>query len=403
MRHDDLGTFGDPAARTALAHLVEDMRVLVCVGSGGVGKTTSAAALALFAATLGKRTLVITIDPARRLANSLGIEQLLHEPRPLDARILEEAGLHPAAPIDAMMLDLKAAWDDMVVRVGGQGAATERILENRFYTYLSRELPGAQEFIACEALYTLAHERGYDLVVLDTPPTANALDFLDAPSRVLSFLDNEAVRVLTKERSRDRGQGVAGRLGLRFLDGAAGAATAVLARFTGHELLDELGDFLLLLRNLYDPLIERTRGFERMLRGPSTRFVIVTSPAPGPLREARYFHDLLLERDLAVGCAVVNRVMPPPGAHLASRSLEEIEAMLAGLGVAEEERGHLARVGHKAAFEQAFLAERDLGAVRELGSATQSDVPVVMVPQMHGDVHDARRLAQLLPWLVGEQ
>lgn len=392
-------TFGDRGARAALSHLVEDMRVLVCVGSGGVGKTTTAAALALYGATLGKRTLVITIDPARRLANSLGIEQLLHEPRPLDRRILEEAGLHPAAPIDAMMLDLKAAWDDMVVRTGGQGAATERILENRFYTYLSRELPGAQEFISCEALYTVAHERGYDLVVLDTPPTANALDFLDAPSRVLSFLDNDAVRLFTKER----GHGVAGRIGLRFLDGAAGAASAVLARFTGPELLDELGDFLLLLRNLYDPIIERTRGFERMLRGSSTRFVVVTSPAPGPMREARFFRDLLEERDLRVGASVVNRVMPPPEEGLPSRSVDEIEELLSTLGISGDEGSHLARLGHRAVLEQALLAERDRRAVADFQGVRSDDVPVVKVPQMHGDVHDAKMLAQLVPWLVGEQ
>ncbi|MFZ9888494.1 MAG: ArsA family ATPase, partial [Myxococcota bacterium] len=257
-----------------LARLVEDMRVIVCVGSGGVGKTTTAAMLAMYGAYVGKRSLVITIDPARRLANSLGLSGLLYEPRLVPVEVLAKAGLAGCAPLEAMMLDLRASWDDMVNRIGGNAEQRAHILSNRFYRYLSQELPGAQEFIACEALYTLAEERGYDLVVLDTPPTQNALDFLDAPSRILGFLDLEAFQGLAKRTS----EGKTARIGLRFLDGLTGAASAVLSRFTGHELLDELGDFLFLLRNLYEPLVYRTRQFEGLLRGPQTRFVVVTSP-----------------------------------------------------------------------------------------------------------------------------
>lgn len=384
------------ASRQGLADLVRDMRVVVCVGSGGVGKTTAAAALALFAAREGRRTLVITIDPARRLANSLGIDELLHAPKPIDATRLERAGLVPKAPIDAMMLDLKEAWDDGLRRIAASPAEAERILHNRFYHYLSREMPGAQEFIACEALYHLTEERGYDLVVLDTPPTANALDFLDAPSRVLGFLDNEAVRLFSQ-----RG-GAASRIGLRFLDGAAGAAQSVLSRFTGMELLYELGDFLLLLRNLYGPIVERTRGFEDLLRGPTTRFVVVASPAPGPLREARFFYDLLLERDLPIGAVVLNRVTPRPGADLDRLQGEGVEAALAALPLGDDERKRLARVAEKAVLEQRLLAERDEAEIDAFLAGLRGTLPVVRVPQMHGDVHDAERLVGLLPWLVGE-
>lgn len=381
-----------------LAHLVEDMKVLVCVGSGGVGKTTTAAMLALYGAAVGKRTLVITIDPARRLANSLGLDELLHEPRTLDPAVLSAAGLSPAAPVDAMMLDLKAAWDDMVHRISGEGETTKHILENRFYRYLSRELPGAQEFIACEALYTVAEERGYDLVILDTPPTQNALDFLDAPSRILGFLDLEAFKSFTRRSSG----GTAARMGLRFLDGAAGAASSVLARFTGHELLDELGDFLYLLRNIYAPLMERTRGFEGLLRGPTTRFVVVTSPAPGPLSEARFFRQLLDERDLGTGALIVNRVLPHPGDQLAGASEEEMARLLAQLGVTGDLLPWLATDAHKVVREQAMLADRDRRGISSLVDDAAGGAPVVLVPQLEGDVHDASRLAQLLPWLVGE-
>lgn len=382
-----------------LAHLVEDMKVLICVGSGGVGKTTTAAMLALYGAAVGKRTLVITIDPARRLANSLGVDELAHAPRTLDADVLRAAGLSPSAPVDAMMLDLQAAWDDMVHRIGGDGEATRHILENRFYRYLSRELPGAQEFIACEALYTVAEERGYDLVILDTPPTQNALDFLDAPARILGFLDLEAFKAFTR---RAPAQSVAARMGLRFLDGAAGAASSLLARFTGHELLDELGEFLYLLRNLYAPLIERTHDFEALLRGPSTRFVVVTSPAPGPLTEARFFRQLLDERALGTGALIVNRVLPHPGEALAEASLAELSSLLTTLGVDEAALPALAADAERAVREQALLAERDRAGIAALVSEAAGGAPVVLVPQLDSDVHDATRLAELLPWLVGD-
>jgi anion-transporting ArsA/GET3 family ATPase len=380
-----------------VAHLVEDMKVLVCVGSGGVGKTTSAAMLALYGACIGKRTLVITIDPARRLANSLGLDELLHEPRPLDRSVLEAAGLSPEASVDAMMLDLQAAWDDMVRRISVDEDTAEHILSNRFYGYLSRDLPGGQEFIACEALLTVAKERGYDLVVLDTPPTQNALDFLDAPQRIVRFLDLE-----TFKRFTERGSSAAARLGLRFLDGATGAAQTVLSKFTGTELLDELGEFLYLLRSLYAPLIERTRQFEEMLRGPGTRFLVVTSPSPGPLQEARFFRELLDERELGVGGLVVNRVLPHPGSDVAALDTEGIAAALTELGVAPEALEAAASDVERALHEQTALADRAQRDIDELVAAAAGDAPVVLVPQLAQDVHDARALAELLPWLVGD-
>lgn len=382
---------------TELGHLVEDMKVLVCVGSGGVGKTTTAALLGLHGARVGKRTLVITIDPARRLANSLGLEQLLHEPRRLDGDALRRAGLPENAAIDAMMLDLSAAWDDMVNRIGGEGETTRHILENRFYRYLSRELPGAQEFIACEALYTLSEERGYDLVVLDTPPTQNALDFLEAPARILGFLDHEGVKSFTS-----RSPSAAAKLGMRFLDGAAGAASAVLSKFTGTELLDEIADFLYLLKHMYDPLIARTRGFEELLRADTTRFCVVTSPAPGALREARFFHGELIDRDLPVGALVVNRVLPPAGAEALALGPDGIERVLATEGVTEAVRSGAAAAALRALHQHETMAQRDIDALHELLEEAAQGVHVVRVPQLAHDVHDAARLGELLPHLVGD-
>lgn len=390
-----------PAAdpRLSLARLVEDMRVLVCVGSGGVGKTTTAASLGLYAATLGKRTLVITIDPARRLANSLGIDELMHRPKTLDVELLARAGLQVAVPMDAMMLDLKAAWDDMVRRSCKDSADCERILQNRFYGYLSNDLPGAQEFIACEALHTLSEEHGYDLVVLDTPPTANALDFLTAPQKVLSFLDNETLRLFTKDRANAP---AASKLGMRFLDSAAGAATSILARFTGAELLDELGDFLLLLRSLYEPLIARTRGFESLLQSHLTRFVVVTSPAPGPLREAQFFCELLQQHGLQVGATIINRVTPAPADALNHLSAAQVKKLLEHARPPCDVSQTSGDALLAAIQEQMRAAQRDREAIATTHEWLSAEVARIEVPQMQGDVHNASRLKELIPWLVGD-
>lgn len=389
-----------PPTNTELRHLVEDRKVIVCVGSGGVGKTTTAASLALYGASLGKRTLVITIDPARRLANSLGIDALLHEPQPLTPDVLARASLPPTAKLDAMMLDLQAAWDAMVTRAATDKLTTDRILGNRFYQYLSRELPGAQEFIACEALYGVTHERGYDLVILDTPPTSNALDFLEAPSRVLAFLDHDAVRMFT---GAPDDSATSKSLGLRFLTGATGAATALLAKFTGTELLEELAEFLVLLRSVYGPVVERTRGFEAQLRSDATRFVIITSPAPGPLREAQFFWEQLDDRHLKVGAAVVNRVVPPPEDPLPELSEVALQDCAAKLPLPEALRHDLAQISYTAVQEQVALANRDHEAVCSLEAVTQHKIPMVIVPQMIRDVYDVQALVRLLPYLVGTE
>lgn len=382
--------------RTALRRLVEEKRVLVCVGSGGVGKTTTAATLGLLGASLGRRSLVITIDPARRLANALGLNGLSHTPQRIDERIALAAGVTPRAELYAMMLDLKAAWDDMLLRTAPDEETAQKILGNRFYDALSRDLPGAHEFIACECLHHLASSGEWDLVVLDTPPTSNALDFLEAPARILAVLDNEAFRYFASRKQS---------LGLRFLDssllqGAAGRAQSVLARFTGAEVLEEIGDFIVLLRDLYDPLTARTHDFQALLRGEDTRFLVVSSPQPGALAEARFFLTELERRDLRLGALVVNRVTPSAGAALDVLAEPDWEAHLTARGLDEREAAKLAAVLDEAARQQEKLAILDAAAVAGLLEDARH-APVVQVPRLSDAVHDARRLAELMPWLAG--
>jgi anion-transporting ArsA/GET3 family ATPase len=378
--------------REALARLMEDHKVMVCVGSGGVGKTTTAAALGLYGATIGKRTLVITIDPAKRLANALGLTRLAHDAQRIDDAVLAQAGVKVAAPLSAMMLDPKAAWDHMLKRTAPTREAAEKILSNRFYDALSRDLPGAHEFIACEALHHVVDSGAYDLVVLDTPPTQNALDFLEAPGRILAVLDSDAFRLF----SRTADTGVA-RLGLRFLETVSGTAQSVLAKFTGAHMLDELGDFILLWKDLYAPLTKRAKSFEKMLRADTTRFVVVTSPQPAALAEATFFRAELDRRGLPLGAVVVNRVMPPPFADGAP--VPDATAARAALARSGVDDPALAGAVAEAARAQAEDAAQDARAAQRV--VDDASAPVVQVPRLAGDVHDASGLRALLPWLVG--
>jgi anion-transporting ArsA/GET3 family ATPase len=373
--------------RARLRALIADKRVIVCVGSGGVGKTTTAASIGL----AGRRTLVITIDPARRLANALGLDALSHAPQRIDPAVLHDAGAEPKAELSAMMLDVKAAWDDMLFRTAPDRDTAKKILENRFYDSLSRDLPGAHEFIACECLHHLAQNGAWDLLVLDTPPTSNALDFLEAPARILAVLDNEAFRYFANKKQS---------LGLRFLDGAAGRAQSVLARFAGAEVLEELGEFIVLLRDLYDPLTQRTRDFEALLRGDGTRFCVVTSPQPAAISEARFFLDELARRGLQLGALVVNRVTPSPG-HAAD-ALGAVESALEKRGLSAGAAAHLTAILDEAVREQERLAALDNGHIDELvARAQRAQAPLVRVPRLKNAVHDAGGLFAIVPWLAG--
>ena len=388
-------------ARLALLQQVRDRRVVVCVGSGGVGKTTTAAALGLAAAAIGRKTLVITIDPARRLANALGLDSLSHAPQLVDQGLVTQAARQlstttmptTTTTLHAMMLDLKAGWDDMLFRTAPDEDLANRILANRFYKVLSTELPGAHEFIACEHLQYLAASGRFDLVVLDTPPTQNALDFLDAPSRILGVLDNDAFRFFADKSSS---------LGLRFLDGASGRAQSVIARFTGGEMLEELGDFLVLLKDLYDPLTDRTRQFVALLEGRDTAFVVVTAPQPTVLSEAAFFAGELVRRGLPLQAVVVNRLTPRPTTALQILENDHVDETLQQ-AIGADDGARVAAALDRAVGDEDRLATLEDAALQGLMGAggALSATPMVRLPRLSDAVHDAGRLVELLPWLVG--
>ncbi len=365
---------------TALAPALAGKRVLICVGSGGVGKTTAAASLALRAAVDGRSSLVCTIDPAKRLANSLGLASGLgNTETAVPATALEPLGIKPKAALHAMMLDMKQTWDDLITRVAPP-EQRERILSNRFYQSLSTALAGSQEYISMEKLWELRRRSAYELIVLDTPPTAHALDFLDAPNRVLDFLDNEAAKWLLNPALK------AGKLGMSLFN-KSGYVMRALAKFTGTEMLQELSNFMLAISSMNEGFRERARGVRQLLEDPSTGFVLVTSPHPERMDEAIHFHKLLKQHRMEVVALVVNRVHPLP-----KEALWEDAATLTPTRRAKVE---------ETLRELQVMAEQDEKGLAQLKAACP-DVPLIRVPRFELDVHDITALWRTGRYLVGD-
>ncbi|MBJ6759405.1 ArsA family ATPase [Myxococcaceae bacterium JPH2] len=365
---------------TALRPALASKRVLICVGSGGVGKTTVAATLALRAAVEGRSSLVCTIDPAKRLANSLGLNALGNAEAEVPASVLEPMGVRPKASLHAMMLDMKATWDDLITRVAPP-EQRERILANRFYQSLSTALAGSQEYIAMEKVWELRRRDDYELIVLDTPPTAHAMDFLDAPNRVLDFLDNEAAKWLLTPALK------AGKVGLSLFNLGGSYVTRALAKFTGAEMLQELSNFMLAMSSMNEGFRERARGVRALLEDARTGFVLVTSPSPERLDEAIQFHALMKQNRMDVLALVVNRVHPLPAPSL----WDEAAALAPSRRTKVEETLRELKV----------LAEQDLQGIALLRKACPG-TPIIQVPRFGLDVHDLTALWNTGRYLLGD-
>jgi anion-transporting ArsA/GET3 family ATPase len=376
---------------STLDHLLKDTSVVVSVGSGGVGKTTTAAITALHAALRGKRALVMTVDPARRLANSLGVDGLGHE--------IERIAL-PDAPGElwATMLDMKSTFDGIVERYSADEETTQRILSNRFYHHFSTSLAGSQELSASERLFEVVESGEFDLVVLDTPPTANALDFLDAPVRFFEALDSAAIQWVIAATGFARGKGLVG-MGTQFV-------LKTLGRFTGQEFFQELGEFLFHFSGLLDGIQERSHATQRLLRDSRTRFVIVTTPNPSAIEEALGFRARLDDFGVHVGGVVVNRTHRGFGSNTFTEqpltSLTDALVDGAGPGTDRASLARIARVLLDNANAFKALATRDDQALDELQDSLGPSTPVVRVPTYATDVHTIKGLLRMRRDLFGE-
>lgn len=288
---------------TSALSAVLDSEIVVCAGSGGVGKTTISAAIALEGARRGRKTLVITIDPAKRLANSLGLKRLTNRPKRIDQKQFRAAGIDPA-PLDAMMLDTKTTFDELIFKYARTPARAEAIINNRFYQALSGALSGTHEYMAMEKLYELVIEGNYELIVIDTPPTRNALDFLDAPKRMTSFLEGRLLKWFLLP-AIGGGKGF-----LRAMNFAASTFLRIVKRIIGGEVLRDTADFLANFEGMYEGFKERAQAVYDLLRKDTTAFVIVTGPTEHAVDEALFFTSTLASYHLPFGGVVVNRVHP---------------------------------------------------------------------------------------------
>lgn len=380
-----------PAAGAAsLAEQLGNLEVVVCCGSGGVGKTTVSAALGIaMVAELDRRVLVLTVDPARRLATALGIGKMGVEPVPVPAARLRKAGIQPRGELVAAMLDMKSAWDLMVERHAPNRESAERILANRFYQGISNAFVGSQDWMALETLYELHAGGEYDTVVIDTPPSRNALDFLEAPNRLSDFVGARLLSWLAGPS----------RLGWRAINVAAAPFARMADRLIGAEVLGELAVFVREIQGLYGGIQERATEVYRLLRSPQTGFVVVTTLDPEPFAEAEFFCARLRDYRMPLRAVAVNRVLPEAltdrsGIAAATTLCEDRDvAGWLSTELGEPVRPEAARRLGEAHLILSRLAERQERQLSRLGGLGR--VPVVRLPLAEREVVDIEGLAQL--------
>jgi len=364
---------------TSVESLLDGKRIVICAGSGGVGKTTTAAALGLGMAERGLRVAVVTIDPARRLATSLGLEELGNEPRRVDPERLASRGVRADGELWAMMLDAKRTFDTLIERLAPDARTRDEVFANRIYQQLSNAVAGSQEFTAIAKLYELDQEGGFDLLVLDTPPSRNALDFLDAPQRLKGFFGGRAIRMFL------RPAGLSGKV----LGRGTGMVFSLLKRVTGVDLLQDLSVFFRTLGGMIDGFMERADRVGALLEDPATTFLLVSSPRHDPSEEAIHFHRKLADASMPFGGLVINRVHVAPAVNGGPSS-----------GLAKELGDDLARRVDQSAQELAALAARDEAGVERLVAELGSP-PAIVVPELDDDVHDVDGLVQVRAHLFG--
>jgi len=368
----------------SVAPLIENRRVLLCVGCGGVGKTTVAASIALAAAQRGKRVLCLTIDPAKRLANSLGIDRMTGDEQAIAPKLFEQAGLEVSGSLTLMMLDTKRTFDEVVTRYASTPEARDRLLNNRLYHWVSTSLAGTQEYMAMEKLVAVKKDTNYDLIVLDTPPTSNALDFLDAPQRLVEAIDSGAMRWLVQAFQST------GKLSLNLVARSVSLVLKGISKMTGGGFLEQMAGLIVDLNDLFGGFKERATEVAEAMRGDEFAYVLVTTPAPVAVREIRFFAERLREQGMHPDALVVNRVHRAPGGH---PDLQQIRDALERHEV-ELEAGGAERLD-LALHEEASQAATDQQHLRSLDEMTarEADTPRVEIPALPSDVHDIRTLA----------
>jgi len=363
-----------------LRDLVDHRHVLVCCGTGGVGKTTTAAALAIEGARRGRRTIVVTIDPAKRLANALGLDELSNTPKEIGRDRWDPTNNAVAGGrLFALMLDTEGTFDQLVGKYALSGEQAETILDNRFYRNIAGALSGTQEYMAMEKLYELHDSDAFDLIVVDTPPTRHALDFLDAPQRLTRLLDNRMFRMLMVPAST----------AMRIGGFAATALLKTISRVVGTEAVDDVVAFFRAFEGMEQGFRERAGQVTELLGSTETAFVLITSPRRDAVEEAEFFAEQLVEGMYSVDALIVNRVHP----RFTEDSPDALRVRAASAAPALGDRlRNLADYEDIARHERAELAGLE---------ARVGDAPITYVPELGRDVHDFAALHAVGAHLAG--
>jgi anion-transporting ArsA/GET3 family ATPase len=387
-----------PSGHGSLDGLLASREIIVACGPGGVGKTTTAAAAAAMAAARGGgKVLVLTIDPARRLADALGLEGIGNTERRVPDEAFASAGVKPRGELYAAMLDTKESWDALIRHHAPDARTRDEILANPLYRNISGRFVQSHDYIAMERLFEIHSEGVYDLIVVDTPPTRNALDFLDAPERMAEFFSSRLLRwLIVPYRSR-------------LVNLASRPFYQVADRILGTQFLADIAEFFILFQTMYDGFIERARAVERLLADRRTSFIVVSTLETVPLREAEFFAQAITDRKLHLGAIVLNKVLPdylrdPEGALVAERLRDRAEDVAAAiaptLGVADtaQIRRVLIEVGQNY-MNYRLVAQSETEKRAELSTAAET---LVSIPYFDTDVHDFAGLMRLGAGLWGE-
>jgi anion-transporting ArsA/GET3 family ATPase len=380
-----------------LGDIIGTKRIVICVGPGGVGKTSVAAAIAMQAARLGRRTLVCTIDPAKRLASSLGLPCLDHEERRVPGEKVAPVGRPARGELYAMMLDQKRAMDEFVARRVPSPEKRQAILENRIYRSIAGSLAGAQEYAAMAKLHALDEEGRYDLIVLDTPPTSNALDFLDAPRRITEAVDSPAIQWLVRPSMS------AGRFSLKLVSFGGAFVLKRIARFVGSEFIEDMSTFLVQFNDVLGGFGVRAQAVAGLLREPKVTFVLVATPEPLAVDEAIFFHRRLREQAMPFGAFVLNRVHAslgpaPPADEVVIRLSLRPELK----GFCADDVAHASQALRRTYRNFEALAAANQREIARLAAACGPEHLYVQVPFCERDVYDLDGLSWLCRHLFAE-
>ncbi len=366
--------------------LIASKKLIVCCGSGGVGKTTLSAALALKACQIHSKVVVLTIDPARRLANSLGVSRLGDEEREIDISSLAHSKSDPPGRLFALMLDTKRTFDKIIERYAPNAEARESIFKNPLYQHLSNMIAGSQEYMAMEKVYELYQKNEYDLIILDTPPTQHALDFLEAPQKMVNAVTDSMLKWLLKPSL------FLGKTSLKLLGKGAGKIFKTFSHVVGMEFLEDLSVMILSTAGLLEGFKDRAQEVQTLLRNSNTTFLLVSAPRALVLKEALYFYERIQEFGLPFGGFLINQVYQTQAGDLSQSRLGEV---MEGLNLSDDEQQGLLQI-YKSYHS---LVSQDQKQLRLLKDKVGKKEMLVLVPRLESDVHNLRGLCDLGTYL----